>query len=331
MGEKLLEKVFSVKRDNNRKIIRLLGTKMSFRLPQNIREELERSMVKVEQTRVKDKQEILDKLEYKYQQIVWWIETLHRHMDISFQDVLRTQNFVREHSIVLETDYPVAINSDDHKYPFGTKNDDTRCPRFIRKCEGLFSPDRDIKFLDLGCSGGGLVLDACLRNHIGIGLEGSDYSYLNQRAEWRVIPNNLFTCDITKDFTLYDKDTKDVVKFEIVSAWELLEHIEEYDLPVLFANISKHLCDDGYFIGSVSTVDSIYPGTDINLHKTVKPRDWWQEKIREFGFEEVDAGFVLEDFARGSGNSCVSWGEHMGEYERTEVESSFHLVLRKIR
>jgi hypothetical protein len=54
--------------------------------------------------------------------------------------------------------------------------------------------------MDLGCSGGGIILDALLRGHMAIGLEGSDVSLKQQRAEWRVIPNHLFTCDITKPF-----------------------------------------------------------------------------------------------------------------------------------
>lgn len=304
MSNSVLEKIFSIKNLDNHKIIRILGIKIKIRP--------------------------FTKKSNGHNQIEAYFLSVHKHLDIIAQDLLIASKFVRTHNICLKTDYPVALESDDHKFPFGTKQDDTRHPRFIRKCESLFSVDRDIKFLDLGCSGGGMVLDACLRGHIGIGLEGSDFSYLNQRAEWRVLHNNLFTCDISKDFTLCDKTSSEIVKFEVITAWEVLEHLTEDELKQLFINIKKHLTDDGYFIGSVSTVDSFYPGTSINLHKTVKPREWWLEKIKEYGFEDISETFVLNDYARGSGNPSVSWWS-MGEYEKMEAEVSFHLVLKKAK
>ena len=50
------------------------------------------------------------------------------------------------------------------------------------------------QFLDLGCSGGQLVIDYIDRGHLGIGLEGSNYSVINKRANWPKYHNkNLFT------------------------------------------------------------------------------------------------------------------------------------------
>ena len=61
------------------------------------------------------------------------------------------------------TSSPVAAASNDHKVPLGTINDNTRCPRFVAACERVFR--KPLRFMDLGCAGGGLVLDFLLRGH----------------------------------------------------------------------------------------------------------------------------------------------------------------------
>lgn len=269
--------------------------------------------------------EVNDHVEYRYNQIRWFMLSLHNHLDIATQDILISQNFVKKHYIALETEHKVALESNDHLFPFGTKNDNTRYPRFVKKCETLFDFDRELKFLDLGCSGGGMVLDACLRGHIGIGLEGSNYSLINQRAEWRVIPNNLFTYDISKDFRLYDIRNNESVEFDIITAWEVLEHLTEKELNILLKTIYNHLSPDGYFICSISLVDSFSPGSYINLHHTVKPKEWWKEFFEKKSFVIIDNLFDINDFTRGSGNNSVCWGE----FVESEILNSVCFVLKK--
>lgn len=269
--------------------------------------------------------EINAHIEYRYNQIRWFMLSLHTHLDIATQDILISHNFIKKHYIALETENKVALESDDHLFPFGTKNDNTRYPRFVKKCETLFDFDKELKFLDLGCSGGGMVLDACLRGHIAIGLEGSDYSLINQRAEWRVIPHNLFTCDISKNFRLYDTRNNESVEFDIITAWEVLEHLTEKELEVLLKTIRTHLSADGYFICSISLVDSFAPDSSINLHHTVKPETWWKEFFEKNSFTIVDGLFDINDFARGSGNNSVCWGE----FVESEILNSTHFVLKK--
>jgi hypothetical protein len=102
---------------------------------------------------------------------------------------------------VLKTNKPVAFDSPDHIVPRGTKYDNTRNMLFNKKLEALFG-HRSLYVLDLGCAGGGFVKDCLEDGHFAVGLEGSDYSKKLERAEWRTIPANLFTCDITEDFSL---------------------------------------------------------------------------------------------------------------------------------
>ncbi len=107
----------------------------------------------------------------------------------------------RAPAFVIATDNPVAADSDDHLVPWGTQLDNTRWPRFVRACEALVGRG-PLRMMDLGCAGGGLVLDFLLAGHSAVGIEGSDFSVVRQRAEWRTIPFNLFTADITKPFTI---------------------------------------------------------------------------------------------------------------------------------
>lgn len=219
----------------------------------------------------------------------------------------------------LVTDHPIAYQSDDHIHPRGTRNDNTRSPRFVGAAERVFQ--RKFRVLELGCAGGGLVLDFLLAGHEAIGVEGSDYSLIWKRAEWANIPNHLFTADITKPFEVMESDQ--AVKFDLITAWELLEHIEDVSLDGLFENIRRHLSDDGFFVGSVATFDDFDRTTGAIWHVTVKPREWWRDRITRAGFEVIDEPFATADYPRGSGNPRAhDWNAS------THPELGFHICFR---
>jgi SAM-dependent methyltransferase len=205
-------------------------------------------------------------------------------------------------SIMLHTEHPVAYRSNDHIKPRGTKNDNTRGTRFCRAVEQHFM--RNVVALDLGCSGGGLVFDFLVRGHLAIGLEGSDFSQKSQRAEWRVIGPYLHTCDITKPFELRDRASGGLQAFNVITMWEVLEHIQQDDLPQLFSNIIRHLAGDGLLVGSIALYDDVANG--VSYHPTVKPETWWREKFASCGLEFVEpVMFEFNDFCRGSGNGST--------------------------
>ncbi|MDR3462602.1 MAG: methyltransferase [Beijerinckiaceae bacterium] len=226
-------------------------------------------------------------------------------------------------TIKLVTDYPVAYQSNDHVKPRGTKDDNTRSMRFVRAVENHFG--RPVSALDLGCAGGGLVFDFLVRGHRAFGLEGSDYSIKSQRAEWRVIGDYLDTCDITKPFKLLETGSGKVHKFDVVTMWEVLEHIQESDLPQLFANVKAHLAPGGIFVGSAATYDDIANG--VSYHPTVKPESWWQERVQEFGLQFIDKSmFSFGDFVRGSGNIHSYYDANFD----TNPELGFHFVMTHV-
>lgn len=229
------------------------------------------------------------------------ISTAFGSQELQMQDLRRlaAAQVAPKNVIALETDYPVAYESNDHLAPWGTKNDNTRSQRFCRAVEAHFG--RKVMALDLGCSGGGLVYDFLIRGNVAFGLEGSDHSLKAQRAEWSVIPDYLRTCDIAKPFLLRDQRTGNRAKFDVISMWEVVEHIPEALLPQLFANVRDHLAEGGLFVGSAATYDDVHDG--VSYHPTVKPQMWWRTFAQSQGLTFVpSAMFAFKDFCRGSGN-----------------------------
>lgn len=214
--------------------------------------------------------------------------------------------------ITLTSEREIAYESLDHLNPWGTKRDNSRNPIFNKKVYKLFTDKNDtLRVLDLGCSGGGFVKNCIDDGCVAVGLEGSDFSKKHKRAEWRTIPENLFTCDITRTFQLYDGEGAPM-KFDLITSWEVLEHIEEHDLPMLFGNIKKHLQETGICIVSICYVDDYING--VNLHRTVKPKAWWLEKVKSFGFHHLQAfeSYFSEQYVRG---------------KRYGAPDTFHLIL----
>lgn len=252
---------------------------------------------------------------------------VHRHLDFSYSDifVLLDKNIENTSgAITLDTEYPIAYESNDYLVPHGTVRDDTRYPRFIHACEMYFKDREKLAFVDLGCSSGGIVLDALLRGHEAVGLEGSDESFKQQRAQWRIIPKNLFTCDITKPFTL-KKDGK-LKEFDVISAWEVLEHIKEEDMPMLLENIKKHLNKGGIFIGTISNWDDIDEETGVNWHVNLHPYEWWRDIFAEAGFDIITETFSPYDLARGTVNP-----PHVYDLpaEKFYLDETFYIVAKK--
>ena len=182
--------------------------------------------------------------------------------------------------IILETKYPIAYDSPDHIFPWGTKNDNSTNEGFIKETLDFWKQrGKDkINFLDLGCSGGELVVDYINKGHLAIGLEGSDYSVVHKRANWPEYYNkNLFTCDVTKEYKLIKN--KNRLKFDVISAWEVIEHIKPSDLSSFFQNINDNLLPGGFFCGSISMNVEVLEGH--TLHQTVWNENTWYKKFPE--------------------------------------------------
>jgi len=182
-------------------------------------------------------------------------------------------------AIILKTDHPIAYDSPDHLMPWGTMRDNTTNANFIEEIHEFFKLNYDLdnfNFLDLGCSGGQLAVDFYKQGNLSVGLEGSDYSVKHQRANWPEYHNKiLFTCDVTKPYSLYNEGKK--IEFDIITAWEVVEHIHPDDLSDFFKYINDNLKPGGIFLASVSTIEDVIEG--FKLHQTIFSEVEWYQKL----------------------------------------------------
>ena len=176
---------------------------------------------------------------------------------------------------VVKTDFPVACDSPDHLRPLGTRIDNNTNVKLIEEMESFF-PGRKIFSLDLGCSGGQFVVDQFNRGHLALGIEGSDYSITHKRANWPEFHGKLlFTADLTKPFEIFTEGKP--ARFDVITAWEVLEHLKPEDLQGILTRIEALLDDDGIFFGSIATVECVFEG--VRLHQSVFLRETWFQEI----------------------------------------------------
>jgi hypothetical protein len=217
---------------------------------------------------------------------------------------------------LVKTDFPVAFDSPDHLIPYGTKKDLSRQPRFEVKLISYMNYKEFNKILDLGCSGGAYISNMHDLGFYAIGLEGSDYSKINKRGPWAYLADfALFTADITKPFEIISNTKNLVDQFDIITSFEVFEHLKENEIDNLFQNIKIHTHKNSRLILSISTNDSFYKG--VNLHQTVKSKNWWLSKFSTLGWEEckLSMKFFNGQYLRGN---------------RFNAKDSFEVVLKKI-
>lgn len=229
-------------------------------------------------------------LEHKISENSKEIQRVEKLIYTSSQNILnhlyRIKSVEKKHSIILKTSKKIAVDSLDHILPRGTINDNTQKIRFVESCEKYLG--RKCSYLDLGCAGGGLVKNFLELDNFSIGIEGSDICFKEKKAEWARIPTHLFTADISKKFTCLDSKTSDNFLFDIIGAWEVLEHIHESSHDQLFNNIASHLKSNGFFVASISVINVIH-------HVCVKNERWWLDRFKKFGFKILDVYDIFNE------------------------------------
>ena len=70
-------------------------------------------------------------------------------------------------------------------------------------------------------------------------------------------------------------------KFTIVTAFDVLEHFSESDIDVVLAEAKR--VAKNMMIFSICFRDSIFRIEGESLHRTVRPHEWWFERLREYG------------------------------------------------
>lgn len=223
-----------------------------------------------------------------------YVEAMPRLLDLNARPAFNAASFFE-----LKTDHPIALGSNDHINPDSTTEGVSRPTLFVQDCIRVLGSH--MKILDLGSGAAGLVFEFAMNGVPAVGIDGSDFCRINRVGYWPLLPNNLFTCDITKPFSFVSQGTEAVTTFDVITMWEVLEHIAEPELAGLFVNIARHLGNEGYFIGSVSIVEYV-DSAGSPYHVTLKPRDWWKAKFIECGLVMLDTHpFNEKLFCRGNG------------------------------
>jgi len=193
------------------------------------------------------------------------------------------------------TDYPIAFDSPDHTSLIfengewvqegGTRLDCSTNSIFNERLYQLF-PTKPLFITDWGCAGGCFIEECILDGHIGVGLEGSDYSLKRKRESWGRLPNNFFTCDISRPFQITYNNQPCL--FDVITSWECLEHLTKDGIVQLWENIKNHLKPYGIFIGSIATMH------ESNHHQIKEYRPWWENSWRQQGLK--DNPHIIEYF-----------------------------------
>ena len=199
------------------------------------------------------------------------------------------------------TEYPVALDSPDHLHPYGAILNNSTNSAFIDEVELHFK--RTISMCDLGCAGGQLVADFKRRGHTAIGIEGSDSAITH--FNWpELYGKNLFTADIGRPFTITeDEDPSPFAEpfdFDLITAWEVLEHLPPKRLEDFFLNVNIHLKLDGMFLASINTTSETSSGYE--MHQSIfgieEWRKHWEVCLHDFPYPfktwvRNDNGFLI--------------------------------------
>lgn len=184
----------------------------------------------------------------------------------------------------LDTEHPIALDSYDHTDPLidmrPGHGDSSFNLAFNAKLYQIVPPPLSV--LDFGCGAGGFVKTLLDEGVQAVGLEGSDELVRRGMSNLPLIPGNMFTCDLTFPFVLHTGDHRPYL-FDVVTAWEFVEHILEKDLPQVFINLHAHLKPDGLFIMSTPSDITHPPRRGLDHHRTRRDWLWWQATIEATG------------------------------------------------
>lgn len=93
------------------------------------------------------------------------------------------------------------------------------------------------------------------------------------------------------DVTLYDPaferlDEKPYGKFDGVLSSDVLEHVKEEDVPEFISTLFSHATKFVWASFCSRPAKKFFPGTDMNLHITQRPAEWWHERFKEAQAED---------------------------------------------
>jgi len=185
------------------------------------------------------------------------------------------------------TDHLHPSYSKDYTEPKGGAHDNTVSDDFVN----CFNSQK-VNYLDLGCAGAAIVEAMYKKEHNAFGIDGSDSQKKQGLNSWGRIPERLFNADITEPFHFIDEDTNEKFKFDVISAWDVLEHLYEDKLPGFCDNLKNNLKPDGYFVCGIADFE------DEGYHVTLHNKEWWVDMFDKNGIVLITD--IFDEVARRS-------------------------------
>jgi 2-polyprenyl-3-methyl-5-hydroxy-6-metoxy-1,4-benzoquinol methylase len=206
----------------------------------------------------------------------------------------------------IETKYPNAVGPDFDSPMQGAAQNNHSNQVYLNELHRVANKPK-FSYMDFGCAGGQSVVDLYMIGYEVAGIEGSDLDKMISISKNRTKPEPrfigdtsvitedihdnwinfkdkcLFKSDITKPFQMFNDDGTEQ-KFDIITAWDVLEHPKPESIPDVLSNIKNHLSEDGVFICLINLVHGTH-------HQCVKPNDWWVKIFDENGFENIGFDF----------------------------------------
>lgn len=139
-----------------------------------------------------------------------------------------------------------------------------------------------IKFksvLDVGCGPGWCVTEFLKRKYVTRGIEPCGYLY---KHELRVLAG----LDIVKKFKAdqlpFNADT-----FDLVFSTDVLEHVPEAEAQKAIREMVR--VSKKYIFCTISFIKAVcFP--ELNLHCTIRPREWWQAEFEKYRVKKINIG-----------------------------------------
>jgi hypothetical protein len=119
-----------------------------------------------------------------------------------------------------------------------------------------------------------------------VGLDGNPY-FIELNRHLADFSDHFKVADLQRPVRL-GLDGGDL-KFDLVTSFEVLEHIDESHVPTFIESMKNHLKLGGVLLCTASLVDG------LDVHVTVKTRDWWGEKFESAGFKEHERSAEIID------------------------------------
>jgi len=172
----------------------------------------------------------------------------------------------------IKTEYPICFESPDYYEPVGAVNDDNSNEKYADELEVRFG--KKLNYLELGCAGGTFIDLLVSKGHNAFGIDGTDHPLKIGRPAWlKYFNQRLFTCDLAKPFEITDNP-----KFDVVSAWEFMEHVPTDSIDFILSKIYEILDENGIVVFGISMAECSH-------HQSVFPEKVWNENYFNKLFE----------------------------------------------